>query len=181
MSKIIETFKKIRLQKTSINIMGLQLELGMEHSKALAPEHLRELYVIRNILSPFSYRYENMKIQLEADLEADEIDEEMLLNHLIVPLHQDAVNLYRDIANPLLGSEVFLLMEEVYREAIIASFEYVHHFESLSIIAFHDKEDLEYNEEEIEPMVEGILTIIKITDFYIADIEKKLKKVDTKK
>ncbi|MFD1736842.1 hypothetical protein ACFSCX_09710 [Bacillus salitolerans] len=176
MSRIIDTFKRIRLQKTSINVMGVQLELGMEQSKAMAPEHLKELYVIRNILSPFSYRYENMKLQLEEELEEDVIDQEMLRNHLIVPLRQEAVNSYNAVASTLLGSEAFLLMEDVYREAIIAAFEYVHHFESISIIAFHNDEELDYNEEEIEPMVEGVLTIIKVVDYYIAEQEEKLKK-----
>ena len=55
MEFLIEKFKKIRIQKTSIGFLGMSFEIGLDQSKKIGPEHLRGTVYYSEYLIPFLF------------------------------------------------------------------------------------------------------------------------------
>jgi hypothetical protein len=163
MQNLIEKVKRIRIQKTSISFLGVSLELGMEQKKKVSTVHLRELYKIRYIVSRFYFLYEHRAERL-VGLNDDD------MNELIIGLHDDAVETYEKLADVLLGSEYFMLIDAEKRDKIIESFDYVNEIDRY----LDDHDDNELSEEEIAPIIEGLIELFDNINKWIQDVQEEL-------
>lgn len=150
MTTLMEKIKMkipFKIQSASISYLGMSLELGME--KRISHEHLRELYVIRNTLSYFYFLNQH-----KYELTEDSFDDEQ--NNLS-DLAKEVFSTYKKLADVLLGSEYFSLIDYDIRDRILQSFDYV----NMSDAYLDTHTDNWLSEEEIFPMVEGLLTLFE--------------------
>ncbi|MGM0805752.1 MAG: hypothetical protein ACQET8_13485 [Bacillota bacterium] len=163
MNRIIEKFKSIRIQKTSINFLGMSFELGLADKKKLSTNHLKELYKIRSTLSRFYFLYQHKAEQIIYSGEED-------MNSLIIGMHQSAVNVYKDLSNDLLASEYFLLLNHEQRNSILESFDYV----TITDTYLEADDDNDVSEEEVAPIVEGLLKLYEDITLIIEDLQQEI-------
>ncbi|WML52225.1 hypothetical protein RCG17_22990 [Neobacillus sp. PS3-12] len=163
MTTLMKKIKKkipVKIQSASISYLGMSLELGLK--KKISHEHLRELYVIRNTLSYFYFLYQH-----KYELIENPFDDEQ--NNLI-DLAKEVFSTYKKLADVLLGSEYFSLIEFNIRDRILQSFDYVNIQDAY--LDAHPDNDL--SEEKIIPMVEGLLTMFEEITEAIQEQEKSL-------
>lgn len=158
--RVIEGMKNIKVKATTFSFAGISLELGIQQKKVLAPEHLRELYKIHNALSHFYHLYYHKAILVE------DIDD------LILSINDEAINTYKMLADELLGSEYFILLNSEQRTKIRESFDYVNHWDAY----LNASKENRVEAEDIEPYIEGLLVFFEETTKVIEDLEKQIDK-----
>jgi hypothetical protein len=113
-------FKKFEVQQLSLSFGGLGVTLGKKNNE-LKQEILRELFVIRHILSDFYFRYEAW----DDYLINEEQDDEIRLERIAHNLFGNVFNIYLDLSKIILGSKYFVLLTKEKRNTISEIFDYI--------------------------------------------------------
>ena len=158
-SEIVNKHKDLRIAK---EFHGISVGLGMKKSEEVTLEHYSELYIMRKILARFYYKYTN-KVTGQRDYK-DDIDEEYK-NKLILRLYQDAINTYKQLADVLIGSKYFMLLNYEQRSITLDTIDYViileeevkKRFEVSEL--FEDGDLYMVSDEEVELLVDELLIL----------------------
>lgn len=155
MSNFIKKLKKLKFNSATIGFAGISVELGVKEEKEITPEHLKELYVIRKILSRFYFLYQ-VKEERQWMYETEDAD-----NQLIIGLHQDAINTYKQLADVLIESKYFMLLNSEQRDNVLETFDYITITEERLNLELEAGNFCIVDEEEITPLVDGLLNLFE--------------------
>lgn len=178
--------KKLEFKGISVSLFGVQLgfEFGSKNEQKENLNHteveqgrenknreeiikcLKELYIIRNNLSYFYFTYNNLEQLLFADYD----DEEELEFHLMNKCYSQALKVYRNIADILMGSDYFLLVKSEKRKQIIESFDYV----MLQQTLMEHDEDYEILIDEQREISEDLIALYENIDNQIDEFNSML-------
>ena len=162
MVKISEMVNKHMDHRIAKEFLGISVGLGMKRLKEVTPEHHSELYIMRKILARFYFKYPS-KVTGQRDYE-DGVDEEYK-NKLMLRLYQDAINTYKQLADVLIGSKYFMLLNYEQRSITLDTIDYVTILEEEIIKRFEVNELFEDgklyvgSDGEVELLVDGLLIL----------------------
>lgn len=126
----VAVLNQIEVKELSFSLFGASVTFGKKsntlariekQSNEVKQEVLRELFVIRHILSDFYFRYEALNNDL-INLEPNDEDRLYVISNKLFPR---VFQVYSEISTALLGSKYFILMEAEERNSVLNVLDYI--------------------------------------------------------
>lgn len=150
-TKIKEWAKDIKLTGVSTSFIGISWENIGEQNKE---DILRELYLIRSKISKFYFSYDDSRLKFD--------DEEELRDAYFLK----ALQVYDEIAEFVLSSKFFVTLPIDNREMFLNVFDFV----SMQEAYMENDEDYYMEPEDIQFMIEDLLTLFSTIEIKIAEL-----------
>lgn len=163
-----ELIKRLKIESATINLPGISFELGLKEKEIVNIQgngvmYLKDLYILRNILSKYYFLYQQKYEELLLLVS----DEDAIFTELTLDSYENTISTYKDIADLLLGSDYFLLLDSRKRNEIIASFDYVYRSEAYLLA----NADNELYDGDIDIMIKSLFDLLEEVNKAIEQLE----------
>ncbi|MEK4472709.1 hypothetical protein NSQ91_05800 [Paenibacillus sp. FSL R7-0048] len=111
---------KFEIKEWSLSFGALSATIG-KRSDEYKEDILRELFVIRHILSNFCFRYDALQDHLGNIMD----DDNERLAHIANELFDKVFVTYEEVSKEILGSKYFVLLEKEQRNNLLEGFNYI--------------------------------------------------------